>query len=268
MSAGLVMLVEDDPTLSMLYKNLLEKNEFQVLTAGDGQQALDLLGEGHRPHLLIMDVMMPVMDGIEACKQARPIIGSDVPILFLTALDDMETLRECIVAGGDDFVVKNGAPDLFLDRARHWAAAGHEALGGRSARSVAAANDDVDTIAEDLAKVARMVLAAQQVAGGEFGESVEQKIALMGYCAGAVDEIGSGNLEIKMAFQNSLRTVVTDTGVLSEGDMENLLDSWEELAHQSSFMAAFDAGRRDCLAGREAGGEFVPGGLKGLNLAA
>lgn len=267
MSAGLVMLVEDDPTLSMLYKNLLQKNDFQVLTAGDGQQALDLLGEGHRPSLVIMDVMMPVMDGIEACKQARPIIGEGVPILFLTALDDMETLRECIVAGGDDFVVKNGAPDLFLDRARHWAAAGQQANGGR-ASGVVAANDEGDDTAAALQAVSRMVLAAQQAAGVGFGEEVEEKIALMGYCAGFVDETGTSNLAIKMAFQDSLRTVVLDTAVLSEGDLENLLDSWEELAHQSSFMAAFDAGRRDCLAGRDAGADFVPGGLAGLDLAA
>ncbi len=80
-----ILLVEDDPTLSETLRYNLEREGYSVLTAGDGIQALEL-ARRERPDLLLLDVMLPRLDGFSVCRILRQ--ESDVPILMLTARQD------------------------------------------------------------------------------------------------------------------------------------------------------------------------------------
>ena len=64
--------------------------------------------------------MMPGLNGIETCKRARQSMGDDVPIIFLTALDRVEILRDCIAAGGDDFIIKTDSIKSMVERIKTW----------------------------------------------------------------------------------------------------------------------------------------------------
>ena len=100
-TSGIILFAEDDRKLRKLYTDALEASGYNVITATDGDEALELL-HTVRPKLILLDVMMPNLNGIETCRRARKMIGSEVPIVFLTALDQLSTVHDCISAGGDD----------------------------------------------------------------------------------------------------------------------------------------------------------------------
>ena len=76
------MVVDDDPNLRRIYHDVLTAHGYSVIVAKSGEECLALL---HRtvPKVLVLDIMMPEMDGIETCKRARKMVGESVPILFL-----------------------------------------------------------------------------------------------------------------------------------------------------------------------------------------
>jgi len=98
-----ILLIEDDSTFSHLIGEGLEDKGFQVLFARDGVEGLRML-QKHRPDLVLLDVMMPRMDGWETCRRMREI--SDVPIIMLTCrTDELEKVRG-LELGADDYVTK------------------------------------------------------------------------------------------------------------------------------------------------------------------
>ena len=114
-SSGLVILVEDDRKLRTLYSDLIRSLGYTVITAKDGEEGLSLLFT-NVPRLLILDIIMPNMDGIELCRRAREILGPRVPIVFMTALDELEIVQICLEAGGDDYIVKSSSLKTIADR--------------------------------------------------------------------------------------------------------------------------------------------------------
>ncbi len=97
-----VLVVEDDKYIRDAINILLDKNGYQVLLADDGETAVEMMQ--HLPDIIIMDVMMPGMGGIEACRKIRQF--SNIPILFLTAKSQIMDKMEGLEAGGDDYLVK------------------------------------------------------------------------------------------------------------------------------------------------------------------
>lgn len=121
MSVRSILLVEDTAKLRRLYSETLEAAGYNVVSASDGAQALGLLTRIARPQLVILDIMMPGMNGIEACQKIRltqPRRPS--PVLFLTVLDRPEVLLECLKAGGDDFLMKSAPLPTLLKRVHYW----------------------------------------------------------------------------------------------------------------------------------------------------
>ena len=100
------LIVDDEITNRLILRSLLKKQGYQTVEAKDGQEAVELFIQ-ESPNIVFMDVMMPVMDGYEATRIIKDKAGNNfIPIIFLTALTDEESLQACIDAGGDDFLTK------------------------------------------------------------------------------------------------------------------------------------------------------------------
>lgn len=103
---GIALIVEDEVTNRMILKALLKKRGYNVIEAENGAEAVEKF-QRHSPDIIFMDVMMPVMDGYEATKEIKGLAGDQfVPIIFLTAMSDEESLARCVEVGGDDFLSK------------------------------------------------------------------------------------------------------------------------------------------------------------------
>lgn len=103
----LLLVVDDDAATRLLLRQRLLLGGFDVEEAEDGLGALDVLLEGRRPEMVLMDVHMPVMDGFAACAAIRRIPGGErIPVLMSTALDDMESINRAYAVGATDFITK------------------------------------------------------------------------------------------------------------------------------------------------------------------
>jgi CheY-like chemotaxis protein len=118
----LILVAEDHPDSRDALRILLEVNGFRVETADDGKQAVEMAAMLH-PDLIIMDIMMPQMDGLEATRRLRSTSDfKTVPILALTAMD---RAREPVLAAGcDDYLSKPIDVRSFLQRIRGWLESG------------------------------------------------------------------------------------------------------------------------------------------------
>ena len=99
-----ILLVEDEPTLLATVAYNLRREGHRVLTAADGEQALELAHDGDPPDLVLLDVMLPRIDGFEVCRQIRR--QSAVPILMLTAKTDEVDRVVGLELGADDYLTK------------------------------------------------------------------------------------------------------------------------------------------------------------------
>ncbi len=110
-----ILIVEDDPNTSTLVETYLQREGFSTITAFDGEQALSL-ARRHKPGFVILDVMLPKVDGWEICRQLRKI--SDVPILMLTAREEEIDRILGLSLGADDYVVKPFSPRELVERVK------------------------------------------------------------------------------------------------------------------------------------------------------
>jgi two-component system response regulator MprA len=114
--SGSVLLVDDDRALREAVGRALRIEGYSVLLAADGREALDLLA-ANQIDLLILDLGMPVMGGIEVCRRVR-VSGDRVSVLMLTARDSVSDRVTGLDAGADDYLVKPFALDELLARVR------------------------------------------------------------------------------------------------------------------------------------------------------
>lgn len=99
-----IMLIDDDLKIHGVMRKILESEGYDFVSAFDGYSGLEELAK-ERPDLLLLDVMMPGLDGYEVCRRIRA-KGRRVPVFFLTAKGDIVDKRTGYAAGGDDYVVK------------------------------------------------------------------------------------------------------------------------------------------------------------------
>jgi len=101
-----VLIVDDSPTIRAALRSLVEKMGHTVIEAEDGSKGLTIYGRD-RPDLVLIDVVMPVMDGYEAARQMRQSLPDEwIPIIFLSSKEADQDLDRAIEAGGDDYLVK------------------------------------------------------------------------------------------------------------------------------------------------------------------
>jgi diguanylate cyclase (GGDEF)-like protein/PAS domain S-box-containing protein len=121
----LVLLADDDAAARLILREAIVQTECEVVEAENGAQAVDLF-EACRPDLVILDVMMPVMDGYEACRRVRAAPGGEtVPVLMLTGLDDLESILRAYEAGATDFATKPVNWMVLSQRVRYMLRMGH-----------------------------------------------------------------------------------------------------------------------------------------------
>nr|WP_262411787.1 fused response regulator/phosphatase [Pseudomonas sp. Wu6] len=101
-----ILIAEDSAADLLLLSTIVRRQGHHVLTATNGEQAVEVFAR-ERPQLVLMDAMMPVMDGFLAARWIKQLAGEQlVPIIFLTSLRESAALAECLDAGGDDFLPK------------------------------------------------------------------------------------------------------------------------------------------------------------------
>lgn len=111
----LILVVDDEPKVARLARDYLEKNGFHVITAGDGQSALTV-ARREKPDLVILDLMLPNIDGREVCRILRR--ESDVPIIMLTALSEEIDQVTGLEIGADDYITKPFSVRTLVARVR------------------------------------------------------------------------------------------------------------------------------------------------------
>ena len=114
MEAPKILVVDDESRMRKLVRDFLEKKNFQVLEAGDGEEAMDIFYEEKDIALILLDVMMPKMDGWEVCREIRK--NSKVPIIMLTARGDERDELLGFDLGVDEYISKPFSPKILVAR--------------------------------------------------------------------------------------------------------------------------------------------------------
>ncbi len=121
----LILLVDDDPDFVEAVRVIVENGGYEVEVAYDGQEGLEAVAE-RKPDLIVLDVMMPVMNGHEACAKLK---GNEetaeIPIILLTAVADRVTTstythRDMLESEAEDYMPKPVEPAELLDRIKSW----------------------------------------------------------------------------------------------------------------------------------------------------
>ena len=110
-----VLVVDDEPQITRVLKTVLTSQGYQVRTAAEGESALSSLADWH-PELVITDLYMPRMDGVELCRRIRAV--SAVPIIVLSVKGEEKTKVQALDSGADDYVTKPFGTDELLARVR------------------------------------------------------------------------------------------------------------------------------------------------------
>ena len=118
-SQGMILVADDDATQRLLTRQYLEQAGFEVVDACDGEAALQAY-EQQRPHLILLDVRMPRMDGFTVCTRIREMVdGAEVPIVMVTGLEDIESLERSYQSGATDFITKPVVWETLSHRVRY-----------------------------------------------------------------------------------------------------------------------------------------------------
>lgn len=255
MSLKPIVLVEDNEKLRRLYTDFLESAGFTVMAASDGEKAIALLHRVASPQLIILDIMMPRLNGIETCIRIRRMRSVDAcPILFLTALDRPETLLECLIAGGDDYLMKSAPLAEVLDRVQYWVRRGAlEDMPDRRARAIR----ELQVIVSDMDERALSTMDEEE-SGEEAGLTLlvdfllrqadslakeDDPLFRFGYLAGTV-EVGLPAVEgRRVGFKRILRKLALRTAFVDRKEIDALLDNYELIVTQNKFRGGWRRGR-------------------------
>src|SRR5579872_3964290 len=111
-----VLVVDDEPNIRELVQVALNFHGFAVTTSATGADALQLT-EAYRPDLIVLDVLLPDIDGFEVCRRLRS-VANDVPVIFLTARDATADTVTGLTIGGDDYITKPFSVEALIARVR------------------------------------------------------------------------------------------------------------------------------------------------------
>ncbi len=271
-TSGIIFLAEDDRKLRKLYYDTLTASGYSVVTASDGAEALKLLHKV-KPKLILLDVMMPNLNGIETCRRARKMIGSEVPIVFLTALDQVGSLHDCIAAGGDDYIVKSEGVATIIQRVGHWMqhAPGCKPLAARRRKMLAnlpsgpwrgrcpLLSSETD---ESVREISEFLKVARANATDDFGQTEKQKLYFLGYATGVVEHWTQLRSSLKDRFLDYLAAVLRESSILADYEVSQMVSGFDELSADTFFGIARAHGRNDPAQRQSKGKDYTPVGLR------
>ncbi len=112
---GLILLIEDEESIAEMLRSVFEREGFRLIHSLSGQSGLDRLTEA-TPRVVLLDLNLPDMDGVDVCRKIR--VGSDVPVIMLTARDSEVDKVVGLELGADDYITKPFSPRELLARVR------------------------------------------------------------------------------------------------------------------------------------------------------
>lgn len=278
-TSGVILFAEDDRKLRKLYTDALKASGYNVIAAADGDEALELL-HTVKPKLMLLDVMMPNLNGIETCQRARKMIGSEVPIVFLTALDQLGNLHDCISAGGEDYIVKSEGVATVIQRVGHWMkhkpgqkrlAARRDQLLSEVAAEVHRESDDTQLSSETddtVREISEFLKVARANAADNFGQTVKEKLYLLGYVTGVVEHWAQLRSALEDRFLDYLSAVLKEMGILADDEVSQMVSGFDDLSADTYFGIARAHGRNDPAQWESKGADYLPVGLGQFNLLA
>lgn len=266
-SSGLVIVVEDDPMTRRIYDAGLRKLGFTVLSAPTGEDGLGLMSQ-HQAKVVILDIDLPGISGIEVCQRSRTMPAGTAPVIFITGNDTVDILRQCVAVGGDDFLIKGGPLTALLERVSYWSRGASRRLNDRQRRMIVAKTSE---IIDDLeASVLTPAAPADEGAGMRFGadnpevariaeafdrlrhkwpnltdNSVTARLRRFGYVTGLVNAAASSRLDMKVQFMDYLRSAMIVCNVVRENEVARMFENWHQLYDNPNFSDALEAGERD-----------------------
>jgi putative two-component system response regulator len=174
-AAAQVLIVDDQPDNLLILEDLLG-GHYAVLTAGDGAQALDLLHAGVRPDLMLLDVLMPGIDGFEVCRRVKASPGlADMPVLMLTGLESATDEAYGLSLGADDFIHKPYSPPVVLARINN-----HLRL-ARTSRELRERNDHLERLVAE--RTREIVRQSQQLLRSKQTVIASQSATITALCS-------------------------------------------------------------------------------------
>lgn len=116
--ASTILIVDDEPSIIVPLQFLMEQNGYDVLVAFSGEEAMEIV-ESRRPNLILLDIMLPVIDGFEVCQRIRENPSWDgIKIILLTALGSEANVEKGLALGADAYIVKPFSNTEVVDRVK------------------------------------------------------------------------------------------------------------------------------------------------------
>ena len=281
MSTKTIVMAEDDAKLRRMYTDYLTANGYNIMAGANGIEALSLL---HRvqPRLVLLDIIMPDLNGIETCRRARSIVDHKTPIVFLSSLDYADHVKEGLEAGGDDYIIKTSSLEVILERVKFWTSPLARSKSERRRKKAleevratvntqnptsgpAATEVISDQRADDLSTFMERAIAA---ASSDFGSTPEQRLYFIGYVAGVVDFELAANGSQQPQFIMYMRGALLSGHVMNAAQVEEAINTLGTITTSEPVKNGWAQGRRDKGAADAAGPSFVPTGLSELKSVA
>lgn len=223
---------------------------------------------------------MPELNGIETCAQARKICGDEVPIIFLTALDRLDFLHDCIAAGGDDYIIKSDGVQAIVRRVGRWLrrAPGAKPLAERRSgmlSEVAAKVDGEgpsagppDADGESMHAIADFLCEIGAPAMQECVKTAKGKHYLLGYVTGVVEYWMETRAAVADRFLDYMKVALQKTGCLTEDEVHDLMSRFDDFVRDADFCLARANGRKDPAEWESRDGRYDPVGVDRQSMTA
>lgn len=115
-----ILLIEDEPEQAMMIKFRLEANNLEVVVACNGKEGMEKAC-GENPDLILLDVVMPQINGYETCKYLKQDPRTqNIPTIIFTASVPRDIREKCLEAGADDYIIRPSDSDVLLKKVKYW----------------------------------------------------------------------------------------------------------------------------------------------------
>ncbi len=262
----LILLVEDDQALCRVYAKALRDRGYIFLTAETGEQGLSLLSQ-HAPRLVLLDINLPGINGIDVCRRSRGLPGANAPVIFITSNDTVDVLHQCIEAGGDDFILKGDTISSLLERVNYWSRGNARRITQQQRSMILSKTENIvalngrTTLAEilhdtvdgaqqsfDSAQINRIRDAFQRQSQkwpDLSDKSTTARIRRFGYVTGLVNAAAKESLDMKLRFIDYLRHAMIACGVAEQNGGASMIGRLSDFYGEPAFSDACGIAEKD-----------------------